>query len=237
VTEIVPGIFQLSGWWDQADLGANVYLIAAGRDLVLVDAGFKGKEIEILRRVLRLGFPPARIKSIVITHHHPDHVGGLSRLKEMTGAVVIAHCADAPYIDGRLSQPGPQRPGWLRSMSGLFRGLLATAPVAVDVEVKDGDQLPAAGGIRIMHTPGHTPGSICVFLMDRGVVFAGDLMAQRFGIKLPSLPFTVDVGQLKQSIARLAGRDFGTACFGHGSAIKVEAAKRVRIFARGRSIS
>lgn len=231
MTEIVTGIFKLSGWWDQADLGANVYLIAGADDLVLVDAGFRGKEHEILRRVYRLGFPPARIKTIIVTHHHPDHVGGLSRLKELTGASVIAHSADAPYIDGRLSQPGPQRPGWLRRMSGLFEGFLGTAPVAVDIEVKDGDELPAAGGIRILHTPGHTPGSICVFFRDRGVVFTGDLLAQRFGIKLPSIPFTVDVDQLRRSIGRLAGQEFSAACFGHGSALTGDADKRVRRFA------
>jgi glyoxylase-like metal-dependent hydrolase (beta-lactamase superfamily II) len=235
--EIVAGVFQLSGWWDQADLGANVYLVAAGSGLTLVDAGFRGKEQLILRRVESVGFSPAKIRHIIVTHHHPDHIGGLARLKETTGAEVIAHSADVPYINGRLEQPGPQRPAWLRAISGHLGKMLYTQPVEVDLEVRDGDELPAAGGVSIMHAPGHTPGSMCIFLRDRGVVFTGDLLAQRFGIKLPSIPFTVDVGQLKQSIARLAGRDFGTACFGHGSAIKVEAANRVRSFARGRSIS
>jgi glyoxylase-like metal-dependent hydrolase (beta-lactamase superfamily II) len=235
--EITAGVFQLSGWWDQADLGANVYLVAAGSGLMLVDAGFRGKEQRILRRVESIGFSPHKIRHIIITHHHPDHIGGLARLKDATGAEVIAHSADVPYIDGRLEQPGPQRPAWLRAMSGCFGKMLHTQPVDVDVVVRDGDELPVAGGLSIMHTPGHTRGSICIFLRERGVVFTGDLLAQRFGIKLPSIPFTVDVGQLKQSIARLAGRDFSMACFGHGSAIKVEAAKRVRSFARGRSIS
>jgi len=235
MTEIVPGIFQLSGWWDQADLGSNVYLVAAGDGLTLIDAGYKGKELLVTRRVLSLGYSPSRITAIIITHHHPDHVGGLAGLVEITKARVIAHTADAPYIDGRLPQPGPSRPGWLRRAIRPLAGLLATRPVKVDTEVADGDELPLAGGISIMHTPGHTPGSICVFLRERGVVFTGDLIAQRFGIRLPSIPFTVDVDQLKRSIKRLAGQEFSTACFGHGSALTGDADKRVRSFARRRA--
>lgn len=234
--EIAPGIFQLSGWWDQADLGSNVYLVVAGDGLTLIDAGYQGKELLVTRRVLSLGYSPSRITAIIITHHHPDHTGGLAGLVEITKARVIAHIADAPYIDGRLPQPGPSRPGWLRRAARPLTGLLATRPVRVDIEAGDGDGLPLAGGIRVMHTPGHTPGSICVFLRERGVVFTGDLLAQRFGIRLPSLPFTVDVGQLKRSIDRLAGQEFSTACFGHGSALTGDADKRVRSFARSRAL-
>jgi glyoxylase-like metal-dependent hydrolase (beta-lactamase superfamily II) len=234
VIEIVAGVFQLSGWWDQADLGSNVYLVVAGDGLTLIDTGYKGKELMVTRRVLSLGYSPSRITTIIVTHHHPDHIGGLAGLVEITKARVIAHAADAPYIDGRLPQPGPSRPGWFRRAARPFSGLLATRPARVDIEAGDGDELPLAGGIRIMHTPGHTPGSICVFFRERGVVFTGDLLAQRFGIRLPSIPFTVDVDQLKRSINRLAGQEFSIACFGHGSALRGDAGKRVRSFVRQR---
>ena len=229
--EVIPGVFQLSRWWDQADLGANVYLVDAGDELTLVDVGYKGKESLIIKRVCSLGFSPSCITAIIITHHHPDHTGGLAGLVEITKAKVIAHAADAPFIDGRLSQPGPSRPAWLRRAARPLNGLLATRPVKVDIEVGDGDELPLAGGIRILHTPGHTPGSICVFLKRDSAVFTGDLLAQRFGIKLPSIPFTVDVDRLRRSIARLADQEFSTACFGHGSALTGDADKRVRRFA------
>ncbi|MBN1691560.1 MAG: MBL fold metallo-hydrolase [Dehalococcoidia bacterium] len=229
--EVIPGIFQLSLWWDQADLGSNVYLIDAGGELVLVDAGLKGKESLIIERVRGLGYSCSHIAAIIITHHHTDHTGGLAGLVEITGARVIAHTADAPYIDGRLPQPGPSRPQWLCRAASPFKYLLATRPVGVDIEVVDDDELPLAGGIRILHTPGHTPGSICIFLKSNGVVFTGDLLAQRFGLKWPSIPFTVDVAQLKQSARKLAGHEFESACFGHGSPIKVNAAGRIRRFA------
>ncbi len=229
--EVFPGIFQLSRWWDQADLGSNVYLIDAGGELTLVDAGFKGKEQLIAQRVRSLGYSCSRIKTIIITHHHTDHTGGLAGMVEVTGASVIAHAADAPFIDGRLPQPGPSRPGWLRHAARPFQRFLATRPVVIDIEVADGDELPLAGGIRILHTPGHTPGSICIFHRSSEAVFTGDLLAQRFGLKWPSIPFTADVPQLKNSVRKLAQHEFESAYFGHRSPIKNNAGKRIRRFA------
>ncbi len=220
----------MSRWWDQADLGSNVYLIDADGELALVDTGFRGREQLVIERVRRLGYSASRISFIIITHHHTDHTGGLAKLVEITGARVLAHTADAPYIDGRLPQPGPSRPSWLRHAAHTFQYLLATRPARVDIQVNDGDELPLAGGIRILHTPGHTPGSVCLFLNRSGTVFTGDLLAQRFGLKWPSIPFTADVAQLKRSARKLGGYKFESACFGHGSPIKAHADKRVRRF-------
>ena len=229
--EVVPGVFQLSRWWDQADLGSNVYLIDTGGELLLVDTGYKGKELLLIERVRSLGYSASRITAIILTHHHPDHIGGLAGLVKLTKAKVIAHAADAPIINGRLPQPGPSRPAWLHRASYPFNRMLATRPVDVDIEVIDGDELPLAGGIRILHTPGHTPGSICVFLKRSGVVFTGDLLAQRFGLKWPSIPFTADVDQLRHSVKKLTAHEFESACFGHGSPIRMKADERVRRFA------
>ena len=134
--EVIPGVYQLSGWWDQADLGANVYLLTDG-DLTLIDSGYSGKTGEIFRRVSRLGFNLADIANVLITHHHPDHIGGLAELKSMTGAKVFAHVGDAPYIDGSLPQVGPSRPGWFKRMAGGMQWLLKTAAVRVDSMVSN----------------------------------------------------------------------------------------------------
>jgi glyoxylase-like metal-dependent hydrolase (beta-lactamase superfamily II) len=207
-------------------------LIDADGELALIDTGFQGREQLVVERVRGLGYSTSSISSIVITHHHTDHAGGLARLVEITGARVIAHAADAPYIDGRLPQPGPSRPQWLHRAASPFRHLLATRPVRVDVEVADGDELPLAGGMRILHTPGHTPGSICILLGRHATVFTGDLLAQRFGLKWPSIPFTADVVQLRRSARKLGGYEFESACFGHGSPIKNHADRRIRRFTR-----
>jgi glyoxylase-like metal-dependent hydrolase (beta-lactamase superfamily II) len=97
--------------------------------------------------------------------------------------------------------------------------------------VNDGDDLPILGGIKILHTPGHTPGSICLYLQSKDLLIAGDLLAHRFGLKLPSRMFTVDIAQEVQSVKRIASLEFDIICFGHGSPITYQAHQAVAHFA------
>ncbi len=216
--EIIPRVYQLSGIWGTGIWGANVFMLV-GNSLTLVDTGFKGRSVGILKEVQRLGYSPSDIADIIITHHHADHVGNLAALKKVTPARVVAHPADAPYIDGRLAQPSPARPRWVSKILAPLYKLWDTIPVAVDILVNDGDELPILGGIRVLHVPGHTPGSICLFLQQERLVIAGDVLAHRFGLRLPSKAFTVDIAQEIRSVKRLASLDFDVICFGHGSPI------------------
>jgi glyoxylase-like metal-dependent hydrolase (beta-lactamase superfamily II) len=99
----------------------------------------------------------------------------------------------------------------------------------VDVEVADGEELAVAGGIRAVHTPGHTPGHLS-FLLPRGggVLFAGDAAANIIRLGLPIGMFTADREQAKESIRKLASLEFEVACFGHGRVLKGEANLRFR---------
>jgi len=223
--EITPRVYQISGIWGTGIWGANVFLLV-GNNLTLVDTGFKGRLTQILKEARWLGYSPSDIANIIITHHHADHVGSLAVLKKVTRAKVMAHSADAPYIDGRLPQPGPR---WL-SKTPLHR-LWATTPAAVDILVSDGDELPILGGIKILHTPGHTPGSICLFLQQERLVIAGDVLAHTFRLSLPSKAFTVDISQEIRSIKRLASLDFDVICFGHGSPLVHKARPAIINFA------
>jgi hydroxyacylglutathione hydrolase len=221
-------IYQLSGIWGTGIWGVNVFLLVDS-NLTLVDTGFKGRSNCILKGVKRLGYSPADIANIIITHHHADHIGSLAALKKITRAKVIAHPADAPYIEGRLAQSGE---GWLgRAMASLQR-LWPVTPATVDILVGDGDRLPILGGIKVVHTPGHTPGSICLYLPQQRLIIAGDLLAHRFGLRLPSKAFTVDLAQEIQSIKRVARLDFDVICFGHGSPIMNKAHVSVLDFAK-----
>jgi glyoxylase-like metal-dependent hydrolase (beta-lactamase superfamily II) len=228
--QIVAGVYLLSGFLGAGVWGANVYLLV-GDDLTLVDAGFFGRADRMLEQIEELGYSSSAINRIIITHHHADHIGSLAALKRATKAEVIAHPADAPYIDGRLPQPGPARPQWLSKLLARFSWLWATEPVVVDMQVNDGDELPILGGIKILHTPGHTPGSICLYLRSQKLLIAGDLLAHRFGLRLPARGFTVNITQEIQSINRIASLEFDIICFGHGSPIMHNAHQAVADFA------
>ncbi len=230
-TEIIAGVYLLSGFLGAGVWGANAYLLVDNDDLTLVDTGFFGRADRILEQLEELGYSPSDINRIIITHHHADHIGSLAELKRVTQAEVIAHPADAPYIDGSLPQPGPTKPQWLGKLLARFNWLWSTEPVVVDVLVNDGDELPILGGVKILHTPGHTPGSICLYLSDKDLLIAGDLLANRFGLRLPSRGFTVDTVQETQSIKRVAGLEFDILCFGHGSPIVHNANQAVADFA------
>jgi glyoxylase-like metal-dependent hydrolase (beta-lactamase superfamily II) len=228
---ITSHVYQLSRLQGRGIWGANVFLLV-GDTLTLIDTGFKGRSAHIIRELARLGYLPADITSIIITHHHADHTGSLATLKEVTRARVIAHAADAPYIDGSLPQPGPANPEWLGDILTPIHGLWATIPVAVDRLVGDGDELPILGGIKILHTPGHTPGSISLLLEKEGLVIVGDVLSRNtLGLSLPSKAFTIDLAQEIQSIRRLASLDFTFIGFGHGLALTRNAHMAVIDFA------
>ena len=228
--EIVPRVYQLSGPWGVGVWGANVFLLIDDT-LTLVDTGFKGRATQILKEVGRLGYSPSDITNIIITHHHADHVGSLAALKKATQARIMAHPADVPYINGQLPQPGPAGLRWLgKTLAPLYR-LWTTTPTEVDIQVNEGDELPIIGGINVFHTPGHTLGSISLLLQKERLLIAGDVLAHRFGLRLPSKAFTIDIAQEVRSIERLASLDFDIMCFGHGSPLLHETHATVNNFA------
>jgi glyoxylase-like metal-dependent hydrolase (beta-lactamase superfamily II) len=227
---LIPHIYQFSRLRGMGIWGANVFLLV-GDTLTIVDTGFKGRSVHILKEIARLGYSPADITSIIITHHHADHTGSLAAMKEVTKAKVIAHIADAPYIDGSLLQPGPAKPEWLNDELAPFHWLWSTTPAAVDVLVSDGDELPILGGIKILHTPGHTPGSISLFLEREGLMIVGDVLSHTSGLSLPSKAFTIDLAQEIQSIRKLASLNFDLICFGHGLALAHSAHQAIVDFA------
>lgn len=223
-------VYQFSRLRGMGIWGANVFLIV-DRRLTLIDTGFRGRSAHILKEIQRLGYSPTDIANIIITHHHADHTGSLAVLKEVTGAKVFAHAADAAYIDGRLAQPGPVRPEWLGETLAPLHKLWETVPVAVDIMIGDDDELPILTGIKILHTPGHTPGSISLYLPGEGLLIVGDVLSNTYGLTLPSKAFTVDMTREVKSIKRLASLEFDMVCFGHGLPIKRKARQIIVDFA------
>lgn len=226
--EIVPGVHSI----DSLSTG-RAYLLVDENWVTLIDAGLKGSAEKVLRAVEAAGRKPEDVREIVVTHHHGDHTGGLAELVERIGAQVMVHALDAPVVRGDRPPPGPTSGGLLKPLIGLMsdRMVSSPAPVAVDRELAEGDEIDALEGMTVVHAPGHTPGSICLYSPKRRVLFTGDAVANNFGLRGPIGWYTEDMAQAKESIRKLAALDFEAVFFGHGSPIAKGAALRLRGFA------
>lgn len=225
--EIKSDIYMLEGLWGTGVFSANIYFLLDSR-LTIIDTGYKGKISRICREINRLGYSLSDVENIILTHHHIDHTGNLYKLKQLTGANIIAHADESPYIEGELPHFCPQVPG----KKQFIKYFLSTCPLPVDIRVKDGDILSILGGVSVIHTPGHTPGGISLLIQRNGVLIIGDLLANTLGLSLPSKAFTVDIKQEIDSINKIAGVDFNIICFGHGSPIIKNANEKVNNFAQ-----
>ncbi|HMA33347.1 MAG TPA: MBL fold metallo-hydrolase [Chloroflexia bacterium] len=227
---ITPGFYTFTGL-----LVGRVYLIRDPDGMTLIDTGLGLAADKILAQIAAAGGQARQIKRILITHAHPDHIGGLPKLKAQTGAQVIASALERPTIEGRQPIPGPpaeQLPSWVR----LLRPPPVTLPgTPVDREVADGELLPdVMGGLRVIATPGHAPGHLAFWQPERRILFCGDVMMRipRPQLRLPVAAFTVDMAENKRSIRRLAALDAAMLCLGHGQPLTQQTAETVRAFAR-----
>jgi glyoxylase-like metal-dependent hydrolase (beta-lactamase superfamily II) len=221
VREIVDGVWEIPIGY------VHAHLIATGDGgLVLVDTGLPRRADKLAAAVRATGHGITDVRTILMTHRHPDHMGSLAELRRRTGAQVVAHRADVPVITGAEPQP-------LHSLMMKLTAPFMKAPGApVDLAL-DGDGPTGVPGIRAIHTPGHTPGHVS-FLLDRGpgVLFAGDAAAMAKGrLRTPPKMTTLDMSEARASIGRLAELQFDVAVFGHGPAVSGDAVKKFREFA------
>jgi glyoxylase-like metal-dependent hydrolase (beta-lactamase superfamily II) len=190
-------------------IGSNAFLIL-GDELMLIDAGHRGSGVMLRRQLGALGLNITAIRRIVCTHGHPDHIGGVQEIARASGAQVLMHPADMERLRIRFRDVIAGRPA-----PGAIIAYLTQAPADVTA-AEEGDELPALGGLRVLHTPGHTPGSICLYSPTRRLLIVGDLLQRLRGqVTLPNYFFTDDMSLARRSIARLADLDVETILFSH----------------------
>jgi len=225
--EIVPGVHQIEGL-----TMANVFLIV-GQSITIIDAGTKQAGKKILHYIERIGRSPNDVERIVLTHHHFDHVGSLARLRQATGAQSAAHSLDALVIEGKESPQPFNLPPVQRLLFAFPNMLMKPSPVRVDVRLADGEVLDVLGGLQVVHTPGHTPGSISLWLKEKGVIFVGDaIVNQADNLTGASEAFSLDMAEANRSVHKIAALDFEVCCFSHGTVIRSGADKRIRELAK-----
>ncbi|MEF8874473.1 MAG: MBL fold metallo-hydrolase [Candidatus Thermoplasmatota archaeon] len=192
------------------DLGTVKAFLIRGEKNFLVDAGNPGDAEDILDEVMKEGVEPDDIDSIIITHVHPDHAGSLRELKEKTRARVVIHEKEAENIlrGDFLDAPPTCLKGRILSFflsifgSGESKG---TEPDILVGERFDLSEFGVKG--RVVHTPGHTPGSISIVL-DSGEAVVGDLVMGGLLSSKPERPiFAYDLEEAERSLKKLLKDD------------------------------
>lgn len=206
---------------------ARVFYVSDER--TVVDTGVPGSVDKILSGLAQIGVSPLQVKRIIVTHHHADHVGSLFELRKRTGAPVVAHPLDAEFINGKRARRAPKGAiGKLMFGTMSLLGMNRLPNVEVDRCVEDGDQV---GGFQVIHTPGHTPGHICL-LYDK-YLFSGDLLLATPGaFEETSHLFTGDLALSRQSIVKVAQLKFDSLLSSHRPPYAFGAAEKMRELAQ-----
>jgi glyoxylase-like metal-dependent hydrolase (beta-lactamase superfamily II) len=176
----------------------SVYLVDGGREMVLIDAGAgEGYEL-IVDNIRSLGLRPEKLKAVIATHSHIDHIGALRQFREEFGVQVVAHGLDREAIETGTG-------------SGAEYYGVSYQPCKVDVILRGTEETVPCGhhDLKVIHIPGHTPGSIAVYLdVGTRVLFGQDVHGPYF-LK------GSNTEQAKISLRRLADLDADVLCEGH----------------------
>ena len=191
--------------------GANVYIIEDTDGLILIDTGF-AEDYEQIINFIRdyLDADEDDIKTIIITHGHTDHTGALPDLISATEAETVVHVNDVPYITKKS-----------------FFG----KPFSPSLGIRGDTKLDVFNGLEILHTPGHTDGSISIYRKDFFLISGDTIVVDKDGRPaISKREYNKDTLSLVSSIGRLAKLNFNILLPGHGRPILEKADSHVKKF-------
>jgi glyoxylase-like metal-dependent hydrolase (beta-lactamase superfamily II) len=198
-------------------LKSHLYLIHDQDEAALIDAHVASMSEEVIGRIQEV-VPLSQLKNVILTHGHMDHIGVTSQLQEKTKASIAIHIADAQYIE----EPWTafltlyDSFGITKQNFEEFQSMAGEKSVTVALPLHHGDIVKVGSvELQVHHTPGHSPGSICIYEPNSKMMFTGDAL-------IPSEWYPTTLGVFQdatkyiQSLTRLSKMEIDTLCPGHG---------------------
>ncbi|AMB58871.1 MBL fold metallo-hydrolase [Microterricola viridarii] len=203
------------------------HLIETPAGITMIDAGLPGHWADLRAELEDMGRDIRDIRGVVLTHGDSDHIGIAERLRRDHGIPVYVHAADAARARGEATSHaagGPKRFGAVLGFGAyaLRKGGMKSTHLTSVMEMQGGETLPLPGSPQIIGMPGHSPGSVAVFVPSVDTVFVGDALTTRnvlTGVTGPQpAPFTDDPGEALRSLDALAELPAHRVVPGHGPA-------------------
>lgn len=210
MAQIDPDIHICSG------LISNCYFITRPAGITLIDCGLTLDYRKILRLLIRLGYPEKPLQRILITHADGDHYGSAARLQKITSARV----ASSPVEKEAIEKGGSSRPlkgsRLMTLAANLVKPLFAAPAFTVDDTLMEGKAIPGLEFLKVLETPGHTPGHLSYWLEEAGILFAGDSIWEKGARPVASSGInTWDMELAKSSYDRQMQLNPRLLCAGH----------------------
>jgi glyoxylase-like metal-dependent hydrolase (beta-lactamase superfamily II) len=235
--KIATGVHSLG---DASGGRVRALLIDDGSGLTLIDTLFARDGRLVLDALQRLGKKPTDITRIIITHTHQSHIGGLHALRAASGAKVYAHQFEADVLAGRVKYEIPHGTGLMPQKPlrlypyqfGFVMRVKVPPPLEPDHILKDGDHV---GPLQVLHTPGHSRGSLSFWWPERRLLVVGDAVATWPSIMLGWPQINMDERQNRASMHKLCDLSSADVMFvGHGDPVVQGGIETLRDLVAGR---
>ncbi len=239
VYAVEEGLWQISLAW------SNAWLLWQGEEATLIDTGLQADRDGLRAALQQIGVDEAKVRTVLLTHAHCDHAGNAAYFAEGAGqSAVHLHQDERPFL--ALPRRTHAPPGWgtlLRPHTALAFAIgeirYPVARIATGlVSHADGDLIETPGGtLRVVASPGHTPGHIAFYRERDGVLFSGDAVLniipikREIGLSLPIRFLSSDWPQSKASARQLAALHPRLLLSGHGPPLREQTAERLNAWA------
>ncbi|WP_160692242.1 MBL fold metallo-hydrolase [Clostridium sp. C2-6-12] len=244
--KIENGIYMLEIESNTTGKPTTIYptLISNNDSIVLVDTGFPGVFNQICEAVEKEGLELSKLDTIIFTHQDIDHIGNVSEiLNKVSGNIkTFSHEEEKAYINGEkipvklaiLETNLENLPDNMKAAHKMLKAGFQNNRVNIDYTLIEGQELPYCGGMTVIHTPGHTPGHICLYFKQLKVLIAGDIFAISDGLLMRgNQAYNFDNEENNKSIQKLMEYYIETVICYHGGMYNDNVNKRIAELVNG----